>query len=151
MGSRKATADFYVGVGEDMEWLGSIFDNGDVWSIPLNILIQVNQTMFEELTLEFLETQDSMIADRGDKWDHPWADSRLTDYTYMFDPNYEKVLIYQSGIDYVSDPIKLLQGYPMMECKELFGTPIFPIMRYDKLEQTEELLKEYGYSLTDPL
>lgn len=147
----KATADFYVGVGQDMEWLGSIFDKGDVWNIPLNILIQVNQIMFEELTLEFLRSRDSIIADRGDAWDHPWADSRLTDYSYMFDPNHEKVLVYQSGIDYVSDPVKILQGESLIECRELFGTPKFPTMIPEELKKTEELLKEYGYPLTDPL
>jgi hypothetical protein len=144
-------ADFYVGIGPEAEWLGSIFKNGDIWHIPLNILIQVNQIMFEELTLDFLKEHDSVIADRGDKWDHPWADSRLTDYSYIFDPNLEKVLVYHSGIDYLSDPLKVLQGYPMDECKELYGTPKFPTMRPDQLMKTEELLKKYGCSLTEPL
>jgi len=144
-------ADFYVGIGPDAEWLGSIFNNGDVWHIPLNILIQVNQIMFEELTLEFLQTKDSVIADRGDKWDHPWADSRITDYTYMFDIAREKVVMYQSGVDCVTDPIKILQGCSIMECTELYGTPKFPIMLPDQVMKTEEILKEYGYSLTSPL
>ena len=67
-------ADFYVGIGEDIEWLGSIYNNGDVWHIPLNILIQINQSMFEELTLDFLNKQNGIIADQGDAWNHPWAD-----------------------------------------------------------------------------
>ena len=144
-------ADFYVGIGSDAEWLGSIFDNGDVWHVPLNILIQVNQTMFEELTLEFLQSKDSVIADRGDKWDHPWADSRITDYTYMFDAAKEKVVMYQSGVDCVTDPIKILQGYSIMECTEYYGTPKFPTILQDQIMKTEEILKSYGYSLTSPL
>lgn len=144
-------ADFYVGTGNDMEWLGSIFDEGDVTAIPLNILIQINQVMFEELTLEFLQNRDSVISDREDKWNHPWADSRLTDYTYMFDTAREKVVMYQSGIDYVTDPLKILQGYSIMESIELYGTPNFPTMLPDQLMKTEELLREYGYSLTSPL
>ncbi len=144
-------ADFYVGIGPDAEWLGSIFKEGDVWHIPLDILIQINQTMFEELTLELLSSKDSVIADRGDKWHHPWADSRVTDYSYMFDPGREKVLMYQSGIDFLVDPIKVLQGYSIEECIELYGTPKFPIMLPDQLMKTEELLKEYGYKINDPM
>ncbi len=144
-------ADFYVGTGNDMEWLGSIFKDGDVCHIPLNILIQVNQTMFEELTLDFLKKSDSVIADRGDKWDHPWADSRITDYTYMFDTAREKVVMYQSGVDYVTDPLKILQGYSIMESIELYGTPNFPTMLPDQLMKTEELLREYGYTSNEPM
>ena len=144
-------ADFYVGTGNDMEWLGSIFNEGDVTSIPLNILIQINQVMFEELILEFLQNHDSVISDREDKWNHPWADSRLTDYTYMFDTAREKVVMYQSGIDYVTDPLKILQGYSIMESIELYGTPKFPTMLPDQLMKTEELLREYGYTNNDPM
>jgi len=144
-------ADFYVGTGNDMEWLGSIFNEGDVTSIPLNILIQINQVMFEELILEFLQNHDSVISDREDKWNHPWADSRLTDYTYMFDTAREKVVMYQSGIDYVTDPLKILQGYSIMESIELYRTPKFQTMLPDQLMKTEELLREYGYTNNDPM
>lgn len=144
-------ADFYVGIGPDAEWLGSILNKGDVWHIPLNILIQVNQVMFEELTLGFLNNNNGIIADRGDKWDHPWADSRMTDYTYMFDYAREKVLMYQAGIDYLVDPIKVFRGTSLNESIELFGTPKFPIMLPDQLMNTEEILKEYGYTINEPM
>lgn len=144
-------ADFYVGIGPDAEWLGSIFKGGSVWEIPTSIFIQVNQTMFEEMVLELLSSKESVVHDRGDKWDHDWSDSRLTDYTYMFDPAREKVLMYQSGTDCLVDPIKILQGYGISECIELYGTPKFPTMKKDPIMKTEELLKEYGYTITEPL
>ena len=144
-------ADFYVGIEADAEWLGSIFNDGDVWHIPLNILIQINRIMFEEMTLDFLKSKDSVIADEGDKWNHPWSDSRLTDYTYMFDLRKEKVVMYQSGMDGLSDPIKVLQGHPIMECMEYYGSPKFPIMLPEQAMKTEELLREYGYSVTGPV
>ena len=145
------TADFYVGLESDMEWLGSIFENGDPWHIPLNILIQINQIMFEELTLEFLESRNGVISDRGDKWQHLWPDSRGTDYSYIFDTAREKVLLYQSGIDYLTDPIKILQGYSIVECIEFYGTPKFPVMLPDQIIKTKELLKEYGYTTNQPM
>lgn len=138
-------ADFYSGLESKIDWIGSLYNNGDVWHIPLDILIQVNKSMFEELTLEFLRGQDSAIHDIGDKWPWLWSDSRCTDYSYIFLPEHEKVYMAQCA-DILVDPIKILQGESLIEANAYLGTPTFPIMDKKSYPKTEELMKLYGYS-----
>ena len=84
MGTR---ADFYVGRGEQAEWLGSIawdgyppgvFDNMDV-------LRQVTEEdAWRHHVSEFLAIRDdSTLPEAG--WPWPWEDSGTTDYAYAFD------------------------------------------------------------------
>ncbi len=136
-------ADFYSGLGSKRDWIGSLYNNGDVWNIPLEILIQVNKSMFEELVMDFLREQYSVISDQGDKWPWLWSDSRCTDYSYIFMPDHEKVYMAQfAGV--LVDPIKILQGEDLMEANAHAAT--FPIMNKGSYLKTEEYLQLYGYS-----
>lgn len=148
MGSK---ADFYIGDGKDSKWIGSIFKNGDVYNIPFEILIQVNKMMFEELVIDFLINRNGVIADRGEKWDHPWHDSRMTDYSYIFSNNKEKVIMYQQGVTFTVDPIKVVQGFCLDECIEEYQIPEFPMMIPEQMGLTEILLKQYGFPLTSSI
>lgn len=136
-------ADFYVGMGEKSEWIGSLLRDGNVWNIPIDIFIQVNQTMFEEMALEFLYEHDGIT----DKWPHPWADSRMSDYAYIFYPEHEKVYMSLAG-EILVDPVKILQGQSMIEANVFLGEPKFPLMLPAALDTTEELLKQYGLPST---
>ncbi len=136
-------ADFYVGMGKKSEWIGSLLSSGDVWNIPVDIFIQVNQMMFEEMVLEFLHDHDGVV----DEWPHPWSDSRMSDYSYIFYPEHEKVYMSQAG-EILVDPIKILQGQSLTEANVFLGEPKFPIMLPQTLNQTEELLKQYGLPST---
>jgi hypothetical protein len=138
-------ADFYSGLESKRDWIGSLYNNGDVWHIPLEILIQVNKSMFEELVLDFIRDQDGVIAEGRIRWPWLWSDSRCTDYSYIFSPEHEKVYMAQ-GCDILVDPIKILQGESLIEANVLLGTPTFPIMDKRSYPKTEELLKIYGYT-----
>jgi hypothetical protein len=101
--------DFYIG----SEWLGSLLKNGDVWHIPLEILIQESQVLFEELVIEHLEKNNGIIKDNGHKWPHNWEDSLMTDYNYIFNLEKEEVYMHQMGVEFLIRPIKILQGYSL--------------------------------------
>lgn len=139
MGTR---ADFYVVKYEKLEWIGSLYKDGHPWNIPTDILIQINPVMFEELTVEFLQTKDSAIASRGDKWPWLWADSRLTDYSYIFGL-YEKVVAYSPDAKHLFDPLKIVQGEGLKTTRLLFRIK-FPTMLKPAIDMTEELLNQYG-------
>lgn len=137
-------ADFYSGLESKRDWIGSLYRNGDVWNIPLEILIQVNKTMFEELTLEFLMRKDASISDRDDKWPWFWSDSRITDYSYIFLPQHNKVFMSMMGGVFL-DPIKILQGDDMEEAHANIWLPNFPCMSIESHNKTQEILNQYGY------
>lgn len=122
-------ADFYTGYGSNSEWLGSLLKNGSPWYIPLEVLIQVNKIMFEENTLEFLRKNDGYIRDDHDPWPHEWEDSQLTDYVYIFNPHHGKVYLYQPSNDYLLDPVKIVQGYSIIDSFTGLETPQFPKMK----------------------
>ncbi len=138
-------ADFYVGTGKHAEWIGSLLKDGSVYYIPMDILIQVNKTMFEETVLEFLSLKEGIIPDQGDGWIHPWSDSRVTDYVYMFDNNKEKVLMYQCGTDLLLDPVKIVQGQSLGECIESYDKPEFPVMLLNQHKITENIINMMKY------
>ena len=136
-------ADFYVGLGSKRDWIGSLMRDGDVWKIPVEIFIQVNKMVFEEMVFDLIREHDDVI----DEWPHPWSDSRMTDYSYIFYPDHEKVYMSHGG-DILLDPIKLLQGQSIIEANVFLGEPKFPVMLPQLLNQTEELLKQYGLPST---
>lgn len=79
MGTR---ADFYMGRGENAEWLGSIAWDGD--DLAPSIRKAKNQHEFREAVSKFLTSRDdSTLPEMG--WPWPWNDSRTTDYAYAFD------------------------------------------------------------------
>jgi hypothetical protein len=82
MGTR---ADFYLGRGEDMRWVGSVAWDGYPSGIAQYGFLRAKT---EE---QFLEGIAAMAAERDDftspemGWPWPWADSFTTDYAYAFD------------------------------------------------------------------
>lgn len=81
MGTR---ADFYVGNGEGMEWLGSIAWDGYPDGIE-------DTSIFECKTEEqYRRYVKAFLADREDAtnpedgWPWPWETSHTTDYSYSF-------------------------------------------------------------------
>jgi len=81
MGTR---ADFYVGRGENAEWLGSIAWDGYPERIPNTILAQHNEAVYRlEVGLFLGDRNDATLPEMG--WPWPWKDSKITDYAYAFD------------------------------------------------------------------
>jgi len=81
MGTR---ADFYIGRGDDMEWIGSIAWDGYPDDRDVNA---VNKEATEE---SFREGVSNLIKSSGgiqphEGWPWPWDDSGTTDYAYAFD------------------------------------------------------------------
>jgi hypothetical protein len=81
MGTR---ADFYVGRGEQAEWLGSIAWDGNPKGIHEAVLRSMTETEFRGQVREFLsQREDRSLPEDG--WPWPWENSRTTDYAYAFD------------------------------------------------------------------
>lgn len=85
MGTR---ADFYMGIGPDAEWLGSVaWDGYDVSEANSGIARDVRLSKTKE---EFLENLKAYFAARDNVtlpeagWPWPWEDSRTTDFAYAF-------------------------------------------------------------------
>jgi len=138
MGTR---ADFYI-VRENnkMDWIGSLFRDGHPWNIPTDILIQISPVMFEELVVKFLQTIDSRL--KGDRWPWPWANSLLTDYSYIFGfYSWERPVAY-SPRDGLFDPLQIVQGKDL-KTASIPGTPVFPTMS-KRLLNIEEILEQHG-------
>jgi len=146
MGTR---ADFYINDDKSMEWVGSIYKDGSPINIPVEILIQTNPVMFEELTVEFLESRDSVIKKDGDAWPWPWADSRMTDYSYIF--TMDRVLAYSMAAKHLFTPLKIVQGEDLNSASYLPLHVSFPIMLKQAVKSTEELLNQYGYQPTQAI
>ncbi len=145
MGTR---ADFYIDRDEKLEWIGSIYKDGAPCNIPTDILIQVNPVMFEELTVEFLESQDSVIRKNGDAWPWPWEDSRMTDYSYIFMNDKVYAFAPQSIDDHLLfDPLKVVQGESANDSKVAFACQ-FPRMIKQSLIIPEEISEHYGFKST---
>lgn len=81
MGTR---ADFYVGRGEQAEWLGSVAYDGYPSGIDEQLLkCQSEQTFRKAVRALLAEREDRTLPEDG--WPWPWEDSRTTDYAYAFD------------------------------------------------------------------
>jgi hypothetical protein len=116
-------ADFYNG----LEWIGSIKEGGEIWNVPLLILIQVNPITFEEDVFDYIRKCDGIIANHPCQWPWDWPDSRMTDYTYIFHPSYGKVFVSLEGSDLL-DPIKIYQGFSIDEA-EAGIVALFPTIK----------------------
>ena len=120
-------ADFYVGLGRNAEWIGSVSKCGEVWEVSPKLLLQVNQTMYEEEVIEYINFCEGVVANHKCQWPWTWVDSRMTDYSYFFLPEMEKVYMsIEGGI--ILDPVKIIQGEPLTEANAYLGTPHFPLM-----------------------
>ena len=129
-------ADFYIGTGISANWIGSIFGDGSVERIPLNILICGNETLYEELAVEFLTERKGAIKTNGDKWPWLWPDSRMTDYSYLFVEELDKVVASHFG-GIMFDPILYLKFGNLNEANLGLGKPVFPLDLEEKCPWTE--------------
>lgn len=81
MGTR---ADFYLGRGEQAEWLGSIAWDGYPDGIDRPVLEATTPEGFRNALVNFAATRDDWTApEKG--WPWPWDDSNTTDYAYALD------------------------------------------------------------------
>jgi len=120
-------ADFYIGTGVTANWIGSTFNDGYVHGIPLEILLCVNPTLFEELVVEFIQSREvGAVKTNGDRWPHPWPDSRMTDYSYIFIEDLSKVVVSNYG-GIMFDPIKYLNEGDIESSDVGLGNPVFPL------------------------
>ena len=82
MGTR---ADFYVGRGEQAEWLGSIAWDGYPNGNPAPITAMTSEESYRGRVEEVLQKCADHATRPADGWPWPWKDSRTTDYAYAFD------------------------------------------------------------------
>jgi len=120
-------ADFYVGMGLEAEWIGSVPRCGEIVAISTPIFLQVNRVMYEELVLEYIKACEGVVANHICQWPWEWMDSRMTDYSYFFVPELAKTFVSIQGGDLL-DPIKILQGEDLMTADAMLGCPDFPVM-----------------------
>lgn len=90
MGTR---ADFYIGRGQDAEWIGSLAWDGDPQWVsadsPRSIggkqaLLAATEAEFRAGVAHMAETRDDFTTpDRG--WPWPWDTSSTTDFAYAFE------------------------------------------------------------------
>ena len=80
MGTR---ADFYIGEGEQAEWIGSIAWDGYPEGIDKMVLVARTIDQYKQAVQQFLGRRtDATVSTQG--WPWPWDNSLLTDYTYCF-------------------------------------------------------------------
>jgi hypothetical protein len=80
MGTR---ADFYIGRGENAEWLGSIGWDGYPSALPNKLFKAKTEKQFRlRVQKELTNRDDSTFPKNG--WPWPWKDSNTTDYAYAF-------------------------------------------------------------------
>jgi hypothetical protein len=83
MGTR---ADFFIGTGEEAEWLGSVAFDGYEWDEEPG-----NELATAKTEAEFREAVANILSNRNDAtmpeqgWPWPWETSELTDFTYYFE------------------------------------------------------------------
>jgi len=123
-------ADFYIFSNGKLDWIGSVLKNGEIWKVLFDILLQENQTGFEEEVFEYIRKQNrnGIIASKRGNWPHVWQTSELTDYVYIFDSNIEKVLMYMQGCHALFDPVKIKMGRSLDESLFCSEIPKFPHM-----------------------
>lgn len=137
--------DFYIGNGnEAIKWLGSKYHDCYPDGIPTDILIQINEIMFETMVVDYLkkEASDSIIG--GGAWPWLWSDSRMTDYSYIFLLDIGKVAASNFGKE-LFDPVTIKQGEDLIAADLGIGRPIFPTMTHRGFDNTKELVKSYGF------
>lgn len=79
-------ADFYVGIGEHAEWLGSVAFDGYEWAEDEScaLMSATTEAAFRHAVAELAELRDGDWTSPDMGWPWPWDDSSLTDYAYAF-------------------------------------------------------------------
>ncbi len=120
MGTR---ADFYVGRGKGMKYLGSIAWDGYPSGVSTELLMSRTEADFKRNLKGFSLVRDDWSSPEEHGWPWPWDDSRLTDYVYAFD-NGEVWISYVNSPWFKASDIprdkdgKLLDGRPYYEWQE---------------------------------
>jgi|SRR5262245_25436230 len=81
MGTR---ADFYVGRGENAEWIGSITWDGYPTGIAEAVLEATTEDDFRREVSDFFARRNDVTLS-SEPWPWPWENSQTTDYAYAFD------------------------------------------------------------------
>lgn len=81
MGTR---ADYYIGRGENAEWIGSTAWDGYPSGIDPTVLQATEINEYKERIIEHVTKRDDYTSP-ADGWPWPWDDSKTTDYAYAFD------------------------------------------------------------------
>lgn len=79
MGTR---ADFYVGIGEDAEWLGSVAWDGYPDGFEMSLMEAETEQDYRAWVADLASRDDFTAPGMG--WPWPWDDSGTTDYAYFF-------------------------------------------------------------------
>lgn len=124
-------ADFYCG----NEWIGSVSKNGDIWSIPYEIIMQISKELYIEEVIKFIESKNGIL----DEWPWDWEDSRMTNYTYIFDTNNYKVYFCIEG-GRLYDPVKIKQGYGLCDSLAEIDQFKFPKMITEETKKFKEII-----------
>jgi len=127
-----AKADFYVGLNEESQYLGTIFRYGSPWHMPMMILLSSNEEEYREGVNLYLENEELMPQH---EWPHLWPDSRGTDYSYFF---YEGRVYCSNMGGELFDPIEIIRGGTLEESC-IGDLPRFPLMsKYNGPVEIEE-------------
>lgn len=143
MGTR---ADFYVGIGADAEWLGSVawdgYPDGPWAEITLSNPSPVPNSPMSEGTfranIERVLSQSASATRPAQGWPWPWETSGTTDFAYWFNPKTGAVEC--SCFSHLHD-IKAWEAYNE-ECRRL-------AREYDDPEYPEEPSGEWPHEMPD--
>ena len=103
MGTR---ADFYVGIGPNAEWIGSISYDGYPDGKPSGVLMATTEKMFRVKARRVFADPDALSTLPSEGWPWPWDDSRTTDFAYAWVASKNKVMLSRFGLQWES-----LSGY----------------------------------------
>lgn len=81
MGTR---ADFYIGKGQEAEWLGSVAWDGYEWEDPESDLMKAKTADEFRTAVLAIQSERDDFTTPADGWPWPWDDSNTTDYAYVF-------------------------------------------------------------------
>lgn len=80
MGTR---ADYYIGKGKDLRWLGSTaYDGCPDWMPKKFLRAKTEEEYLAEFNKKISTRDDFTSPEQG--WPWPWEDSHTTDYAYTF-------------------------------------------------------------------
>ena len=120
MGTR---ADFYVGIGKESEWIGSIAWDGYPDGTPDShgIFKAKTELEFREFVLAMIKKEEGTTPDMG--WPWPWEDSLTTDYAYAWNGKDVRASCGREWFDPLKEPDEEDDDYKLPK------TAVFPNMR----------------------
>lgn len=110
MGTR---ADFYVGIGENARWIGSVAYDGYADGNPSELSKLKNPTAISfikavrKIRRELPKKYPDTWCDPSEGWPWPWETSETTDYSYWYWRRQIYVSSYGKGLCPIGEYIKL--------------------------------------------